>query len=213
MATKIRAARFLVYSAAELKENHEPFGMESAMAKQYASDICLEVVNDALQIFGGTGYLKGMEVERAYRDAKICTIYEGTNEIQRVVIASHLIGKMPKSEGSSPKKKSAKGHATGIRKNIIFKDGSMEDKVNALVESLKKDGYDFTVGIPADTPISSAERVVSAGKGIGAKENMKLFRIVGRDRIDTRLSKIVNTKPNVIAKKDSFLYSFISCFP
>ena len=175
MATKIRAARFLVYSAAELKENHEPFGMESAMAKQYASDICLEVVNDALQIFGGTGYLKGMEVERAYRDAKICTIYEGTNEIQRVVIASHLIGKMPKSEGSSPKKKSAKGHATGIRKNIIFKDGSMEDKVNALVESLKKDGYNFTVGIPADTPISSAERVVSAGKGIGAKENMKLI--------------------------------------
>ena len=175
MATKIRAARFLVYSAAELKENHEPFGMESAMAKQYVSDICLEVVNDALQIFGGTGYLKGMEVERAYRDAKICTIYEGTNEIQRVVIASHLIGKMPKSEGSSPKKKSAKGHATGIRKNIIFKDGSMEDKVNALVESLKKDGYDFTVGIPADTPISSAERVVSAGKGIGAKENMKLI--------------------------------------
>ena len=82
---------------------------------------------------------------------------------------------MPKSEGSSPKKKSAKGHATGIRKNIIFKDGSMEDKVNALVESLKKDGYDFTVGIPADTPISSAERVVSAGKGIGAKENMKLI--------------------------------------
>ena len=175
MATKLRCARFLVYSSAELKDQHEPFGMESAMAKQYTSDICLEVVNDALQIFGGNGYLKGMEVERAYRDAKICTIYEGTNEIQRVVIASHLIGKMPKSEGSSPKKKSAKGHATGIRKNIIFKDGSMEDKVNALVESLKKDGYDFTVGIPADTPISSAERVVSAGKGIGAKENMKLI--------------------------------------
>ena len=175
MATKIRAARFLVYSSAELKENHEPFGMESAMAKQYASDICLEVVNDALQIFGGTGYLKGMEIERAYRDAKICTIYEGTNEIQRVVIASHLIGKMPKSESSSSKKKSSKGHATGLRKNIIFKDGNMNEKVNALVEALKKDGYDFTVGIPADTPISLAERVVSAGKGIGAKENMKLI--------------------------------------
>ncbi len=175
MATKIRAARFLVYSSAELKENHEPFGMESAMAKQYASDICLEVVNDALQIFGGTGYLKGMEVERAYRDAKICTIYEGTNEIQRVVIASHLIGKMPKSESSSSKKKSSKGHATGLRKNIIFKDGDMTEKVNALVEALKKDGYDFTVGIPSDTPIAQAERVVSAGKGIGAKENMKLI--------------------------------------
>ena len=101
MATKLRAARFLVYSAAELKENHENYAMESAMAKQYASDVCLEIVNEALQIFGGTGYLKGMEVERAYRDAKICTIYEGTNEIQRVVIASHLIGKMPKSDGGS----------------------------------------------------------------------------------------------------------------
>lgn len=115
MATKLRAARFLVYSAAELKENHEDYAMESAMAKQYASDVCLEIVNEALQIFGGTGYLKGMEVERAYRDAKICTIYEGTNEIQRVVIASHLIGKMPKSDGGS-KKPSSKGHATGIRK-------------------------------------------------------------------------------------------------
>ena len=144
------------------------------MAKQYASDICLEVVNDALQIFGGSGYLKGMEVERAYRDAKICTIYEGTNEIQRVVIASHIIGKMPKSE-SKKKKDKAKGGVTGPRKNMIFKDGTMEEKVNALVENLKNDGYDFTVGIPADTPIPLAERVVSAGKGIGAKENMKLI--------------------------------------
>ena len=103
MATKLRCARLLIYSAAELKENHEPYGMEAAMAKQYASDIALEVTNDALQIFGGSGYLKGMEVERAYRDAKITTIYEGTNEIQRVVIASHLIGKMPKDAGGPAK--------------------------------------------------------------------------------------------------------------
>lgn len=175
MATKLRCARFLVYSSAELKDQHEPFGMESAMAKQYTSDICLEVVNDALQIFGGTGYLKGMEVERAYRDAKICTIYEGTNEIQRIVIASHLIGKMPKANSSGPKKPSAKGHATGLRKNIMFKDGDMKDKVNALVEALKADGYDFTVGIPLDTPIAMADRIVSAGMGIGEKENMKLI--------------------------------------
>ena len=65
----------LVYSAAELKEQHAPYGMESAMAKMYASDIALEVPNDALQIQGGSGFLKGMEVERAYRDAKITTIY------------------------------------------------------------------------------------------------------------------------------------------
>ena len=175
MATKLRCARFLVYSSAELKDQHKPFGMESAMAKQYTSDICLEVVNDALQIFGGNGYLKGMEVERAYRDAKICTIYEGTNEIQRIVIASHLIGKMPKANSSGPKKPSAKGHATGLRKNIMFKDGDMKDKVNALVEALKADGYDFTVGIPLDTPIAMADRIVSAGMGIGEKENMKLI--------------------------------------
>lgn len=173
MATKIRAARFLVYSSAELKENHEPYGMESAMAKQYASDICLEVVNDALQIFGGNGYLKGMDVERAYRDAKICTIYEGTNEIQRVVIASHIIGKPPKQEGGKMK---AKGPITGARKKKIFNEGSDAANVEALVEALKADGYDFTVGIDPDTPIMEADRVVSAGKGIGSKENMALIQ-------------------------------------
>lgn len=173
MATKLRAARLLIYSAAELKENHEPYSMEAAMAKQYASDVCLEIVNDALQIFGGSGYLKGMEVERAYRDAKICTIYEGTNEIQRVVIAAHIIGKMPKNEASIGAAK--KEPATGYRKNIIFKQGTSEEKVNSLVEALKADGYDFTVGIPMNTPINKAERVVSAGLGIGEKENMMLI--------------------------------------
>ncbi|MGX8851197.1 acyl-CoA dehydrogenase family protein [Amedibacillus sp. YH-ame10] len=172
MATKLRAARMLIYSAAELKEHHEPYGMESAMAKQYASDVCLEIVNDALQIFGGSGYLKGMEVERAYRDAKICTIYEGTNEIQRVVIASHIIGKQPKN--ASVAVKSASTAITGTRKKMIFKEGSAEEKVDKLVSVLKSDGYDFTVGISMDTPIVEAERVVSAGKGIGSKENMAL---------------------------------------
>lgn len=173
MATKLRAARLLIYSAAELKGNHESYSMEAAMAKQYASDVCLEIVNDALQIFGGSGYLKGMEVERAYRDAKICTIYEGTNEIQRVVIAAHIIGKMPKNE--APIGAAKKEPATGYRKNIIFKQGTSEEKVNSLVEALKADGYDFTVGIPMNTPINKAERVVSAGLGIGEKENMMLI--------------------------------------
>ncbi|MCI8389724.1 MAG: acyl-CoA dehydrogenase [Roseburia sp.] len=172
MATKIRCARLLVYSAADLKENHEPYGMESAMAKQYASDIALEVTNDALQIYGGNGYLKGMDVERMYRDAKITTIYEGTNEIQRVVIASHIMGKPPKE--SAPVLKQA-GPVTGARKKMILKEGSAKERVDTLVESLKKDGYDFTVGIPIDTPITKAERVVSAGKGIGEKANMKLI--------------------------------------
>ena len=173
MATKIRAARFLVYSAAELKEHHEPYGMEAAMAKKYASDICLEVVNDALQIFGGNGYLKGMEVERFYRDAKICTIYEGTNEIQNVVIASHILGKAAKAT-AAPVKGKKKGPITGSRKKMILKDGSAKERVQILVEALKADGHDFTVGIDINTPIIEAERVVSAGRGIGSKENMKL---------------------------------------
>ncbi|WP_411679453.1 acyl-CoA dehydrogenase family protein [Clostridium thailandense] len=173
MATKLRAARFLIYSAAELKENHEAYSMEAAMAKQYASDVCLEIVNDALQIFGGSGYLKGMEVERAYRDAKICTIYEGTNEIQRMVIAAHIIGKMPKNEVAG--KGAKKEGATGYRKKVIFKQGTSEERVKALVDALKADGYDFTVGIPLDTPIIKADRVVSAGLGIGERENMKLI--------------------------------------
>ena len=176
MATKLRCARFLVYSAAEMKDEHVPYGMESAMAKLYASDIALEVCNDAVQIFGGSGFLKGMEVERAYRDAKITTIYEGTNEIQRVVIASHLLGKLTKGSkeggGSAPKKPAP---ITGIRKGQIFRNGDAAQKVSELVAALKKDGYDFSVGIGLDTPISQAERVVSIGKGVGDEEGMKLI--------------------------------------
>ena len=175
MATKLRCARMLIYSAAELKEHHESYAMEAAMAKMYASDIALEVTNDAMQIYGGAGFMKGMDVERAYRDAKITTIYEGTNEIQRVVIASHILGKAPKSSGGSSSQPKKPAPVTGVRKKVILRDGSPAEQVAALVEHLKKDGHDFTVGIPLDTPISQAERVVSAGKGIGGKKNMKLI--------------------------------------
>lgn len=150
--------------------------MESAMAKAYASDIALEVCNDALQLFGGNGYLKGMEVERAYRDAKITTIYEGTNEIQRVVIAAHILGKAPKMATA----KKDKGPITGQRKKMIFDKGSSKEKVDQLVEALKADGYDFTVGIDPWTPIVEADRVVSAGKGIGPKKNMELVEALAK---------------------------------
>lgn len=173
MATRIRAARYLVYSAAELKGAHANYGMEAAMAKMFASDTAVAVADEALQIFGGTGYLKGMEVERFYRDAKITQIYEGTNEIQRVVVASYITDKMSVSKhGGSVSKPAA---ITGSRKKMIFKDGTPEEQVKALVDALKGDGYDFTVGIPIDTPIVDAERVVSAGKGIGEQKNMKLI--------------------------------------
>jgi alkylation response protein AidB-like acyl-CoA dehydrogenase/rubredoxin len=173
MAAKIRAARLLVYSAADLKDNHEPYGKESAIAKMYASEVAVEVANEALQIHGGNGYLKGMEVERFYRDAKITTIYEGTSEIQRVVIASSILGREPKAE--TLKKAKVGGGITGTRKKEVFKEGSAQEKVDSLVAALKKDGYDFTVGIDINTPIIDAERVVSMGKGIGEQKNVPLI--------------------------------------
>lgn len=173
MDTKISAARLLVYKAAALKSAGESYGKEAAMAKMYASEVALEVANEALQIHGGNGYLKGMEVERFYRDAKITTIYEGTNEIMRVVVAAHLLG--PISRTTKPQAKKAPGGTTGYRKKIIFKEGSPKEQVEALVNALEADGYDFTVGIPIDTPVGKAERLVSAGQGIGPKENMKLI--------------------------------------
>ena len=176
MATKLRTARLLIYSAAELKQAHAPYGMEAAMAKMYASDIARDVTDEALQIFGGSGYLKGMEVERFYRDAKITMIYEGTNEVQRVVISSYILGKAAKEDKAAAAAPAVKkGGETGPRKKMILKEGSAKERVDKLVSELKAEGIDFTVGIPADTPIIEAERVVSAGKGIGPIENMKLI--------------------------------------
>lgn len=179
MDTKVSASRLLVYKAAALKTAGERYGKEAAMAKMYASEAAIYVANEALQIHGGNGYLKGMEVERFYRDAKITTIYEGTNEIMRVVIAANLLG--PISRTTKPQTKRAPGGTTGYRKKIIFKDGTPEEQVDALVAALEADGYDFTVGIPIDTPVGKAERLVSAGQGIGAKENMKLIEKVAKN--------------------------------
>lgn len=177
MYTKIDAARLLIYRAAEMKQNGERYSLEAAEAKMFASDMALEVVNDALQIYGGSGYMKGMEVERAYRDAKITTIYEGTNEIQRVVIAANIIGKAARSSGGG-KKKSAKGPITGVRKREIFDSDNQEENVKNLIAALQKDGYDFSVGIDLQTPILDAERVVSMGKGFGG--NLELAEDLAR---------------------------------
>lgn len=171
MYTKIDAARLLIYRAAEMKTNGERYGLQAAEAKMFASDMALEVVNDALQIYGGSGYMKGMEVERAYRDAKITTIYEGTNEIQRVVIAANIIGKAARSTGGS-KKKAGKGPITGIRKKEIFDSDNQEENVKNLIAALQKDGYDFSVGIDLMTPIVDSERVVSMGKGFNGNKEL-----------------------------------------
>lgn len=91
MATKIEAARLLIHQAADLKNKHKPVSKESAMAKLYASEIAVEVANDAVQIFGGYGYIKDFPVEKFYRDAKLCTIGEGTSEVQKLVISRAIL--------------------------------------------------------------------------------------------------------------------------
>jgi alkylation response protein AidB-like acyl-CoA dehydrogenase len=92
MATKVEASRLLVYNAAEMMDRGEPnFGKYSSMAKLFASDSAMQVTSDAIQILGGYGYIKEYPAERMLRDAKITQIYEGTNQIQRLVIARALL--------------------------------------------------------------------------------------------------------------------------
>lgn len=91
MATEIEASRLLVRQSAWLKENKMPFSTQSAMAKLFASETAMRVATKAIQIHGGYGYVKEYSVERHFRDAKITEIYEGTSEVQRMVIASNLL--------------------------------------------------------------------------------------------------------------------------
>jgi butyryl-CoA dehydrogenase len=92
MATEVEAGRHLVYHAAWLAQNGRPFGREAAMAKLFCSELAMRATTQAVQIHGGYGYTKEYPVERMMRDAKICEIGEGTSEIQRIVIARHLLG-------------------------------------------------------------------------------------------------------------------------
>ncbi len=91
MATQIESARLLVYRAASLKDQGEATGLAASMAKRFATDAAMFVATEAIQIFGGYGYSREYPVERLFRDAKITQIYEGTNQIQRMVIARHLL--------------------------------------------------------------------------------------------------------------------------
>lgn len=91
MYAKIEAAQALIYQAADLKNRGEKMTKESAMAKYYASEVCVEIATDAVQIFGGYGYTKDFPVEKFYRDSKLCTIGEGTSEIQKLVISRDIL--------------------------------------------------------------------------------------------------------------------------
>jgi butyryl-CoA dehydrogenase len=92
MATEIEAGKHLVYHAAWLAQNGRPFGREAAMAKLFCSELAMRATTKAVQVHGGYGYTKEYPVERMMRDAKICEIGEGTSEVQRIVIARHLLG-------------------------------------------------------------------------------------------------------------------------
>lgn len=97
MATEVEAARALVYATARMVDaGLKDVGKESAMAKMYASDVAMKVAVDALQVFGGYGYMKDYPIEKYVRDAKITQIYEGTNQVQRNIIALQLIKEMAK---------------------------------------------------------------------------------------------------------------------
>jgi acyl-CoA dehydrogenase len=91
MATEIYAARQMVYRAAWEKDQGRDVVMESAMAKLFCTEMLCRVADMALQIHGGMGYMKECEVERIYRDARVTRIYEGTSEIQRLIIARELL--------------------------------------------------------------------------------------------------------------------------
>ncbi len=91
MATKVSAARWMVYNAAFLKQNKKPFSTEAAMAKLIAAETAMEITTKAVQIHGGYGYIKDYPVERMMRDAKITEIYEGTSEVQKMIIAANLL--------------------------------------------------------------------------------------------------------------------------
>jgi alkylation response protein AidB-like acyl-CoA dehydrogenase len=94
MEVEIEAARHLIYHAARLKDAGRPFKKEAAVGKLFASEMAMRVCRNAIQVLGGYGYLNEYEVERFYRDAKLCEIGEGTSEIQRVVIGREVIGKL-----------------------------------------------------------------------------------------------------------------------
>ena len=91
MAKDIEAGRLLVHSAATKIDRGENATKACSMAKCFASDAAVKCTQDAVQVFGGSGYIRGFEVERLYRDAKITQIYEGTNQIQRMIIARELM--------------------------------------------------------------------------------------------------------------------------
>ena len=173
MATRIRAARLMTYSAAMMKDAKADFLQPAAMAKLFASETAGYAVDEALQIFGGSGYIKGLPVERLFRDARVTRIYEGTSEVQKIVIAGQILGKLGGKKSAKGGKKEVK-KVTGERKNLVIKEGSVAERVDKLIEevgleALKGQAVDINGSIPG------AKKVVAFGLGVTDPEDIKLF--------------------------------------
>lgn len=173
MATKIRAARLMVYTAAMMKDAKEDFLQAAAMAKLFASEAAAFCVDEALQIHGGSGYIKGITVERLYRDARVTRIYEGTSEVQKIVIAGQLLGKLGKKSSKADGKPEVR-KITGDRKAQVFDSKNVEENVEKLIaevglENLKGSGVDLNGSIP------DAKKTVAFGLGVSDPEDMKMF--------------------------------------
>lgn len=195
MATRVRASRLMTYSAAMMKDAKADFLQAAAMAKYYSSESLGYVVDEALQIFGGSGYIKGLPIERLYRDARVTRIYEGTSEVQKVVISTQLLGKLgvEKKEGKKEVRK-----VTGDRKTVVLKEGTAEERVNKLIELV---GLENLKGQAVDIngSISGAEKAVAFGLGVQNADDMKLFE----DLANVTGSVLVSSRP--IAEDNKWL--------
>ena len=173
MATELKAARLLIYDAAKKKDAHvKGYGKDAAMAKLYASDLAERLTSEALQLYGGSGFIKGSDVERFYRDAKITQIYEGTNEIMKLVIAGYIL---PRDKNAKKKAPKAAPVEDG-RKKEIFTDDPKE-AAKKLVAALVADGFELKKdAVDIEGPIDGAERVVAVGMGLGEEQNLSVAK-------------------------------------
>ena len=169
MATELKAARLLIYDAAKKKDAHEKgYGKDAAMAKLYASDLAERLTSKALQLYGGSGFIKGSDVERFYRDSKITQIYEGTNEIMKLVISGYILPRDKNAKKSAPK---AAPVEDGRKKEIF--SGDPKEAAKKLVEALVKDGFELKKdAVDLEAPVENADRVVAVGMGLGEEQNL-----------------------------------------
>ena len=173
MATELKAARLLIYDAAKKKDDHvKGYGLDAAMAKLYASDLAERLTSEALQLYGGSGFIKGSDVERFYRDSKITQIYEGTNEIMKLVIAGYIL---PRDAAAKKEKPVVKKEETKSESQIFT--GDPKEAAKKLVKALVADGFTLKKDpVDLEGKVEEADRVVAVGMGIGEEQNLELAK-------------------------------------